>query len=210
MYLSGQLHALPALAPGEQSSVSAGQKFLGPIFSQDVAEKCRPYQEFDPTSLDLQICSLGAVSPPQQQFKCMSQARSRKSRKAPVSFVMFGRPSLTVYISALLQLDRFFTTFFSNIYREYPYLVEMVQLFPALNMKTRVCFVLLAATYVVQQYIRRITVLPRQSFQYLLQCLQRHMYVISTKGTHFCLSMATFVKRTRRSLTLHVRCLPCS
>ena len=56
MYLNGQFHALSALAPGEQASVSVGWKCLELRFSPDVMEKYLPYEEFDPTSLDLQLC----------------------------------------------------------------------------------------------------------------------------------------------------------
>jgi hypothetical protein len=65
---------------------------------------------------------------------------------------------------------------------------------PMYNPTSRASNLLQRLQYVVQQNTRRIAVLPRQSFQHLLQCLQRHVSVNNTKGTHFCLSMATVVR----------------
>jgi hypothetical protein len=123
------------------------------------------------------------------------------------SFVMFGRPPLTTYISAAPTGQIFVKFEIGDFLRISVEIIsvwlKIEQIFGALNMNNRACFGLLAATCLVQPFIRHIAALPRLNCQYLLQCLQRYMSVNNTKGTHFCLSMATVVTRTRRSVTFY-------
>jgi len=49
-------------------------------------------------------------------------------------------------------------------------LVRTEQKYRALYMKTEVCFILLSATCIAQQYKERIAVLPLQRLRHLLHC----------------------------------------
>lgn len=81
---------------------------------------------------------------------------------------------------------------FKKICPENPDLVNIVQKYQAIYMKTWVRLILLAAPYLVQRELQRIVVLLWQRFRYLLQCW-RQMYLNNKNVMHCCDSMETVV-----------------
>lgn len=73
-----------------------------------------------------------------------------------------------------------------NICRENPYLAKIGQECRALQLQTQVRFMLLTATFVEWQQVEGIVAFAWQSFQYLLYCWQRHLYVKNKMGMHYC------------------------
>lgn len=133
----------------------------------------------------------------------------RKSWKTPISFVTSVRPCIRRYQrGSQWTYRREWTLTKICLWTAYIWL-KCDKKSRALYVPTWLCFILLAVKYVEQQYRGRVTVLPWQRFRYLLHCWQCHMYVNDTKGTHFCVSMATLVTRARRSVSvIWVRTLP--
>jgi hypothetical protein len=90
---------------------------------------------------------------------------------------------------------------------EIPNLFKIGKSYQAPYVKTWVCIVFLAATYVAQQYREHIGVLLWQNLRCLLLWLPlRDKYLNNKQGRHFCVSTAKTLKRMYRNITLYYTC----
>ena len=82
--------------------------------------------------------------------------------------------------------------FYKNLLRNCKFRSNRAKISGNLN-EDQTVFRTLSAIYVAQKHTRHITELSWQSFQYLLHCWQRHLYVNNANGRYFCFSKATMV-----------------